>query len=56
MKCTTCNLEYVEFSTDGTYELQDEEDNNLVVELEISVMACPSCGQTDNTTLQTDIV
>ena len=55
MQCTTCKLEYVEYSTDGTYELQNKEDNNLVVELEISVMACPSCGAINKSTLQVDI-
>lgn len=50
MQCTTCKLEYIEYSSITTHKIFDKKNNMLLIA--VSVMACPKCGEINESTLQ----
>jgi hypothetical protein len=50
MICEVCNLEYTLHQTPDSCFMIDENYNQIY--LDLSIMACPRCGQVDESTLQ----
>lgn len=50
MQCTTCNLEYVEYTSIAAHKIYNKHNNNI--QITISVMACPGCGEINESTIQ----
>jgi len=50
MQCTTCNLEYVEYSSISAHKIYNKHNNNI--QITISVMACPRCSEINESTIQ----